>query len=128
MGSNRRTLLLMGAASGGLVWATFASGQSFPTKPLRWILGVPAGGGLDIQARILAGQSLSHRRLCHRSRLVDVRAFVKFARALNRGAKGRVCLIPPLFHSCAFHLAANSSHSAMYFWFGIGPGVMVLSI
>jgi tripartite-type tricarboxylate transporter receptor subunit TctC len=34
--------------------ATFADGQSFPTKPLRWILGVPAGGGLDIQARILA--------------------------------------------------------------------------
>jgi tripartite-type tricarboxylate transporter receptor subunit TctC len=44
----------MGAASGGLAWATFARGQSFPIKPLRWILGVPAGGGLDVQARILA--------------------------------------------------------------------------
>lgn len=51
---SRRTLLLTGTASSVLGWGTFADGQSFPTKPLRWILGVPAGGGLDIQARILA--------------------------------------------------------------------------
>jgi tripartite-type tricarboxylate transporter receptor subunit TctC len=51
---SRRTLLLTGAASSVLGWGSFADGQSFPTKPLRWILGVPAGGGLDIQARILA--------------------------------------------------------------------------
>ena len=49
---------------------------------------------------------------------------------VNAGApRGRgVCLIPTSRYSCAFHLAANVSHSAMYFWFGIGPGVMVLSI
>jgi hypothetical protein len=28
----------------------------------------------------------------------------------------------------AFHLAAKLSHRAMYFWFGIGPRVMALSI
>jgi tripartite-type tricarboxylate transporter receptor subunit TctC len=50
----RRTLLLMGAVSGVLGSGRFAGAQGFPTRPLRWILGVPAGGGLDIQARILA--------------------------------------------------------------------------
>ena len=45
-----------------------------------------------------------------------------------RSAAGGVCLIPTSRYSCAFHLAANVSHSAMYFWFGIGPGVMALSI
>src|SRR5215813_10146471 len=39
-----------------------------------------------------------------------------------------VWLIPASRYSCAFHLAANVSHSAMLFGFGVGPGVMVLSI
>ena len=47
-------MIAAGAASGVLELTTFARGQSFPTKPIRWMLGVPAGGGLDIQARILA--------------------------------------------------------------------------
>ena len=47
---------------------------------------------------------------------------------LARRAAGGVCLIPTSRYSCAFHLAANVSHSAMYFWFGIGPSVMALSI
>lgn len=43
--------------------------------------------------------------------------------------RGRGSLPDPyLALLCAFHLAANVSHSAMYFWFGIGPGVMALSI
>ena len=45
----------------------------------------------------------------------------------SRRAAGGVCLIPTSRYSCAFHLAANVSHSAMYFWFGIGPSVMALS-
>jgi tripartite-type tricarboxylate transporter receptor subunit TctC len=51
---SRRTLFLMGAACGVLGQGALAGVQNFPTRPLRWILGVPAGGGLDIQARILA--------------------------------------------------------------------------
>jgi tripartite-type tricarboxylate transporter receptor subunit TctC len=51
---SRRTLFLMGAACAMLGQGALAGAQSFPTRPLRWILGVPAGGGLDIQARILA--------------------------------------------------------------------------
>ena len=38
-----------------LVAPIAALGQSFPSKPIRWIVGVPAGGGLDMQARILSG-------------------------------------------------------------------------
>jgi len=51
---SRRTLFLMGAACSVLGQGALAGAQNFPTRPLRWILGVPAGGGLDIQARILA--------------------------------------------------------------------------
>jgi hypothetical protein len=47
---------------------------------------------------------------------------------LARRAAEAVRLIRTSRYSCAFHLAANVSHSAMFFWFGIGPGVMVLSI
>jgi tripartite-type tricarboxylate transporter receptor subunit TctC len=37
------------------VWA-----QTYPIRPIRWIIGFPAGGGADIQARIMA-QWLSER-------------------------------------------------------------------
>ena len=50
------------------------------------------------------------------------------SKELASRAAGGVCLIPTSRYSCAFHLAANVSHSAMYFWFGIGPGVMALSL
>jgi len=30
-----------------------ASAQAYPTKPIRWIIGFPAGGGADTVARIM---------------------------------------------------------------------------
>ena len=51
---NRRTVVL--GVAGAVVAGPFAaSAQSYPSKPIRWIIGVPAGGGLDMQARILSG-------------------------------------------------------------------------
>lgn len=53
MSFNRRRFL---SGLGGLVaFPAVAGAQSYPSKPIRWIVGVPAGGGLDMQARILAG-------------------------------------------------------------------------
>ena len=45
-------LLLVGIAS--------ASALDYPTRPVRWIIGYPAGGAGDIVARIM-GQWLSER-------------------------------------------------------------------
>jgi tripartite-type tricarboxylate transporter receptor subunit TctC len=53
MRPDRRQFLL--GAGGSLAFATVASAQTYPSKPIRWVVGVPAGGGLDMQARILAG-------------------------------------------------------------------------
>src|SRR5262249_10249604 len=37
-----------------------ARAQAFPTRPLRWVIGFPAGGGTDLVARLM-GQLLSER-------------------------------------------------------------------
>ena len=69
----------------------------------------------------------SGRGACRRRNRAEI-GMVNAVLDLARRAAGGVCLIPTSRYSCAFHLAANVSHNAMYFWFGIGPGVMVLSI
>ena len=53
MKPDRRQFLL--GVSGSLAFSTVARAQTYPSKPIRWVVGVPAGGGLDMQARILAG-------------------------------------------------------------------------
>jgi tripartite-type tricarboxylate transporter receptor subunit TctC len=50
-----RRAVLLGLASAVAAAPMRASAQSFPSKPLRWVIGVPAGGGLDMQARLLSG-------------------------------------------------------------------------
>src|SRR5215831_11104606 len=56
----RRTFLhLAGAAALSLV-PRVATAQAYPTRPVRWIVGFPPGGGADTVARI-AGQWLSDR-------------------------------------------------------------------
>ena len=50
-----RRAALLGIASAVAAAPMTALAQSFPSKPIRWIVGVPAGGGLDMQARILSG-------------------------------------------------------------------------
>ena len=69
----------------------------------------------------------SGRGACRRRNRAET-GMVNAVLDLVRREAGGVCLIPTSRYSCAFHLAANVSHSAMYFWFGIGPGVMALSI
>ena len=49
MNSCRRALLLV-----GWLWAACASVQAFPTKPVRIVIGFPAGGPLDQHARLLS--------------------------------------------------------------------------
>src|SRR5580704_3428297 len=57
----RRTFLQLAAGAAALpaisrvTWA-----QAYPTRPVHWIVGYPAGGGTDIFARLM-GQSLSER-------------------------------------------------------------------
>ncbi len=61
MNTRRRHFLCMSAASAAcaaiprIAWA-----QSYPTRPLRWIVGFPPGGGADTVARIM-GAWLSER-------------------------------------------------------------------
>jgi tripartite-type tricarboxylate transporter receptor subunit TctC len=57
----RRQFLRLAASTGALpIAARFAWAQSYPTKPVRVIVGFPAGGPADIMARLM-GQWLSAR-------------------------------------------------------------------
>jgi tripartite-type tricarboxylate transporter receptor subunit TctC len=54
----RRQFLQRAAAAAAL--PAIAKAQTYPARPLRWIVGFPAGGGADIVVRIIA-QWLSER-------------------------------------------------------------------
>jgi tripartite-type tricarboxylate transporter receptor subunit TctC len=57
----RRRFLHLAAGTAALpAVARFAWAQTYPARPVRWIVGYPAGGGTDIFIRLL-GQSLSER-------------------------------------------------------------------
>ena len=56
----RRFLQLAGAAAAAPVLPRRSWAVDYPTKPLRWIVGYPAGGSADTVSRILA-QSLTER-------------------------------------------------------------------
>ena len=56
----RRFLHLAAGAAALPIISRFAWAQSYPTRPVRLIVGFPAGGPTDIVARII-GQSLSER-------------------------------------------------------------------
>jgi tripartite-type tricarboxylate transporter receptor subunit TctC len=50
----RRRFLHMAAGAAALYAVSrTASAQAYPTKPIRWIIGFPAGGGADTVARIM---------------------------------------------------------------------------
>src|SRR3954447_27053216 len=57
----RRQFLNLAAGAGVLpAVSRIASAQTYPTRPVRIIVGFAAGGGVDIAARLI-GQSLSER-------------------------------------------------------------------
>lgn len=53
-----RRAAMAGLAAAGLLPATAARAQQYPTRPVRWIVGYPAGGGTDVLARLL-GSAMS---------------------------------------------------------------------
>src|SRR3954465_1079966 len=57
----RRKFLHLAVSTAALpAISSFAWSQAYPSKPLRWIVGFPPGGGADTVARIM-GQWLSER-------------------------------------------------------------------
>jgi tripartite-type tricarboxylate transporter receptor subunit TctC len=56
----RGFLGLAGAAAALPAWACVASAQTYPSRPVRLIAGFPAGGSVDVVARLI-GQSLSEQ-------------------------------------------------------------------
>ena len=55
-----RLLALSFACLGSLATAVAAHADTYPSRPVRWIVGYPAGGSTDIMARLI-GQRLSER-------------------------------------------------------------------
>src|SRR4051812_36032995 len=47
-------LLLTFTAGGALAQSVVTGGPVYPTKPIRWIVGFPPGGGADVLSRMLA--------------------------------------------------------------------------
>jgi len=56
----RRFLHLAGAALAAPVFTAVARAQAYPTRPVRWVVGFPAGGSTDIVSRIV-GNWLTER-------------------------------------------------------------------
>src|SRR5262245_35602773 len=52
--ARRKFLQLAAAAATFPAAPRIATAQSYPAKPLRWIVGFPPGGGADIVSRIMA--------------------------------------------------------------------------
>src|SRR3954447_20145509 len=50
----RRLVLAAVAAATVALIAPFVSAQSFPTKPIRLVIGYPPGGAVDANARLIA--------------------------------------------------------------------------
>ncbi|MBN8940260.1 MAG: tripartite tricarboxylate transporter substrate binding protein [Rhizobiales bacterium] len=44
---------MAGLAAAGLLPATASRAQTYPNRPVRWLVGYPAGGGTDVLARLL---------------------------------------------------------------------------
>src|SRR5262249_56611063 len=84
MASSRRRLLLLAANAAALtVGARRARAQPYPSRPVRLIVGLAAGGGQDIVARLI-GQWLAER--LGRQFIVENRPGASGSLALEAGA------------------------------------------
>ena len=52
---SRRTALMGGVLATAALSARSALAQQYPSRPIRWLVGYPPGGGTDVLARLLAG-------------------------------------------------------------------------
>ncbi len=57
---DRRKLLRLAGTIGAAAWSQAARADTYPSRPVRLLVGYAAGGGADIAARLI-GQSLSER-------------------------------------------------------------------
>src|SRR5215470_16905259 len=54
MNLSRRRFLYLASAASAISTSHRASAQTYPVRPLRWVVGFPPGGGADIVSRIMA--------------------------------------------------------------------------
>ncbi len=57
---SRRRLLALAAASAPIAAISTARAQTWPERPIRWLVGYPPGGGTDVLARLI-GAEMSRR-------------------------------------------------------------------
>ena len=103
---NQRRLLQFAVAGLGLILGGAACAQSWPEKPVRIIVPFPAGGGSEIQARVLGARFQEYTR---QTFVVDVRA----------GASGLigadlVVSSPPDGHTLLLTTATLSINTTLY--------------
>ena len=54
MDPERRRLLHLAGVTAAVALSRSAAGQTYPSQPIRWLVGFPPGGGADIVSRIMA--------------------------------------------------------------------------
>src|SRR5262250_2642429 len=54
MNLSRRRFLYLASAASAIYTSHRASAQTYPVRPLRWVVGFPPGGGADTVTRIMA--------------------------------------------------------------------------
>jgi tripartite-type tricarboxylate transporter receptor subunit TctC len=103
----RRRLLLLAAGATALPAASrLARAQSYPTRPVRIIVGFPAGSSADVFAR-LTGQWLSERLA--RPFIIENRPGAGSSTAAEAAVRA-----PPDGHTLLWTTAANTTNTAFY--------------
>jgi tripartite-type tricarboxylate transporter receptor subunit TctC len=102
----RRLLGLIGAAAAAPSLATIARADTYPSRPVRILVGYSAGGGVDIAARLI-GQWLSER--LHQQFVVENRTG-----AATNIATEAVVRSPPDGYTLLLVNAANSINATYY--------------
>ena len=102
----RQFLQLAGAAAAAPALPQLASALDYPTRPVRWIVGFPPGGGNDIFARLI-GQWLSER-------LGQPFVIENRPGAGSNIATGAVVRAPPDGYTLLLANAANAINASLY--------------